>query len=131
MNTRDYVEANKITIENEYASVNPNMDNDGKWQANHYKVTLRRSGKQLTTYFSMGIALTDEPSAEGVLDCLASDAAGYQSAGNFESWASDYGYDTDSRRAEKMYIAIGRQVTQLKRFLGDDYDKVLFEIERL
>lgn len=71
------------------------------------------------------------PELADVLDNLASDAAGYENARSFEDWASDYGYDTDSRKAERIYSEIKKQVSELRRLLGADYEKVLFEIERL
>jgi hypothetical protein len=130
MNTRSFVNSRNITITSEYASTNPNMA-DENWQANHYKVTLHNKRRQLTTYFSMGVGLTREPSAEDVIDSLASDAAGYENARSFEEWASEYGYDTDSRKAERTFNIIGRQVNHLKRFLGDDYETLLWKVERL
>ena len=43
------------------------------------------------------------PDLAGVLHCLVSDADAYNM--RFEDWAGDYGYDPDSRRAEKVYRA--------------------------
>lgn len=85
-----------------------------------YMVTLKLGRKRMTVPFYMGSAHTNEPSACDVISCLISDstAAGYES---FEEWASDYGYDTDSREAERTFktcVGIGRR---LRKFLGDDY----------
>jgi hypothetical protein len=132
MNIKEFIRKPVTSIEVEWADSNPNMDSDPKWQANHYKVKLRRAGKQLTTYFSMGIALSNEPSAEDVLDCLASDACGVENARSFEDWCSEYGYDTDSRKAEKTFKLCTKQARQLRQFLGDDdYQTLLWKTERL
>lgn len=53
-------------------------------------------------------------------------------AGEFEEWASEFGYDTDSRKAEaiyracldialKLHAAIGDEGLQLLRAAGEDY----------
>ncbi len=127
---KEFVKENKITIKNEWVDSNPNMQD---FQGDNWKVTLKANGHQLTTYFSKGYGHHGaEPEADEVLDCLASDAAGYDNARDFEDWASDYGYDTDSRKAEKIYNTIAKQAKKLEAFLGSDlYQKLLFETERM
>lgn len=129
---RQFIDQHNITIENEWADSNPNMS-DEKWArtATHWKCTLKMGRKRLTTYFSQGSAHTDEPTAADILNSLASDASGYEDARSFEDWCSEYGYDTDSRKAENIYRTIGKQAKQLKQFLGDDYDTLLYKTERL
>jgi hypothetical protein len=130
---KEFVDQHLITMATEYAGSNPNMQHDDKWQANHYKVTLRMDGRRLTTYFSMGLAHVKKPTADDVLSCLAMDAAGTENARSFEEWAGEYGYDTDSRKAERMFRTCQQQSRKLKKFIGDPglYQKLLFEIEHL
>jgi len=111
---------------------NPNM-NDMPAGSAHYKVVLRMGGKQMTVPFSMGPAHCKEPNAEDVLNCLASDSSSVENArGDFEEWASEYGYDTDSRKAEKLFRACKKQAESLKKFLGDElYESLLWETESL
>jgi len=72
------------------------------------------------------------PDAAHVLDCLASDASSYENAQSFEDWASEFGYDTDSRKAERIYRIVKRQAEQLKRTLGDEaYQELLWNTKRL
>lgn len=123
MNTTEFCKINKVTMTAEYASINPNMVNE-KWQANHYKVTLRYQGRQYTTYFSQGLGIAGSPEVDSVLDCLASDAQGVDGA-TFENWASDYGYDTDSCKAEKIFKACQREAVNLRRLLGAKYTDLL------
>lgn len=89
--------------------------------------------KPLELYFSQGSAHTEPPTLADVLDCLASDAAGYnQAGGQFEEWCSEYGYDSDSRKAEKTFRAVQQQARDLKALLGNDaYEELLFQTERL
>lgn len=88
---------------------------------------------RLEVYFSQGSAHTEPPTLADVLDCLASDASGYdQAAGSFEEWASDLGYDADSRKAEKTFRAVEKQARDLKALLGAEaYEELLYQTERL
>ena len=129
MDTKDFVRRHKITMQAEMVDRNPNTPD---WtDADHWKCRLRMGGRSLTTYFSMGFALAREPRPEDVLDCLASDATGPDQQ-SFEEWCSEYGYDTDSRKAERTYQTIQKQSDKLKRFLGElDYEFLLYSTERL
>ncbi len=56
------------------------------------------------------------PTLPDVLDSLVSDGAAYFDAETFEGWASNYGYDTDSRKAEQVWRAcdeIGRKLARV------------------
>jgi hypothetical protein len=72
------------------------------------------------------------PRAEDVLDSLASDAGSIENARFFEDWCADFGYDTDSRKAEATYNECCRLARQLRSFLGGAaYDELLNDVERL
>lgn len=58
------------------------------------------------------------PSLRDVLYCLVSDASVLDHA-TFESWASEYGNDPDSRSAEKTYRACLEIALQLRALIGD------------
>lgn len=95
-------------------------DEDG-WENYAYKVRLKRDGRTMTTKWHQGMALTNPPTAEDVLASLLMDASGIEYDG-FEAWAENYGVDTDSRKAERMYRGIESQTRRLRRFLGTDFD---------
>lgn len=118
----------KVSISSEYGKARKANDWDSldDWQkrAHNYRVTLKYKGRQMSLDFFMGELNTDEPDAEGVLDCLLSDASGIDQ--DFESWASDLGYDTDSRKAEAIYKECQKQTEKLKRLLGDDFETFLY-----
>lgn len=120
-----------ITATAEWADSNPNMS-DMPAGSSHWRVTLRRRNprRSLTVPFSMGPAHSHEPTAPEVLDCLVSDASSFDSASSFEDWCSDFGYDTDSRKAEQTFKAVERSAARLRRFLGGDYDQAI-SAERL
>ena len=120
-----------IVSESQRTATNPNMD-DGA-EMDHWRVTLRRPGKRLTIYFSMGRGHDGKrPTAADVLDCMASDSSTIENAQSFEDWASELGYDTDSRKAHRTYGVCKRQSERLKKFLGDEaYETLLWNTERL
>ena len=59
-----------------------------------------------------------------MLDCLLSDAFGADE--DFENWAREYGYETDSRKAERIYQKVQRQTERLKRLLRNDFETFLY-----
>lgn len=132
MTVAEFAAKNGIRFSHEYAANNPNMDPDGS-RMDNYKCRLRCKGKAMTVYFSKGLGLGGKPpEVDEVLDCLASDASGAENAGSFEEWCSEYGYDTDSRKAERTYRTIEKQAAKLKALLGDAaYEQLLYHCERL
>ena len=71
------------------------------------------------------------PEIADVMDCIISDAQGFENSPHFEDWASEYGYDTDSRTAEKTFNAVSHQTNRLKKFLGYSLYQVALTTERL
>jgi hypothetical protein len=65
------------------------------------------------------------PGAADVLDSMLSDASSYENARDFADWCGEYGYDTDSRRAERTYNAVAEQTKQVRAFLGADWSAFL------
>lgn len=60
------------------------------------------------------------PSVYDVLACLQK-----CDPGTFEDFCSDYGYDEDSRTAERIYFAAQKEYTQLARlFTPDEMDEL-------
>lgn len=103
---------------------NPSKPMD-EWQrdARHYKVQLRYKGRRMTLDFWQGIGINHDPDAEAVLDCLLSDASSADE--DFELWCGSLGFDTDSRKAERIYRQIRTQTQNLRQLLGDDFDEFL------
>jgi hypothetical protein len=98
----------------------------------HWRCKFRCGRKSMTVEYSQGPAIERDPTASDVLDCIASDVGGIKSARSFEEWASDLGYDTDSRKAEQTFKAIERQAARLESMLGvEATERLCFETERL
>lgn len=130
---REFVRANAITMAVDCADSNPNNDD---FNGDHWRCTIRRKDngrrRSMTVYFSQGYGHNGkEPRVCDVLDCLASDASGIENARDFADWAGEYGYDEDSRKAERTYRTTERQSLRLRRFLGDAlYNALLWDTER-
>lgn len=123
------IRSDNVRAESEMVDENPNMAAYMPAGSYHYRVTLKRKGRQLTVPFSMGPALDHEPTAEEVLACMLSDASSADRS--FEEWCRDYGFDEDSRKAERTYQAIQRQTKQLRQFLQtEEILKVYLEAEQ-
>lgn len=58
-----------------------------------------------------------KPDFANVLQGLVMDSEGVE-VDTFEEWADNYGYDTDSRKAEKIYEACREIARDLRRVLG-------------
>lgn len=63
------------------------------------------------------------PSVYDVLACLTK-----YDPGTFEDFCSDYGYDKDSRTAERIYFAVQKEYAQLARLFTPEQMEELAEI---
>lgn len=73
-----------------------------------------------------GYVIPTAPSLSDVLQSLASDARGALNARDFEDFCGEYGYDTDSRSAEKVYAACTQVHLELYKLLGGSlYEQLL------
>lgn len=82
---------------------------------NQYKVKVTFEGRSAT--FDYGSSVHNynegiEPKKEDLLYCLVSD---YNSPNNFENFCDEFGYDQDSRKAEKIFKAIQKEATKLDK----------------
>jgi hypothetical protein len=126
---QQFLEQYPMTMAVSYASANPFFTDE---RMNHWRCVLRFEHRQMTLIFSTGSGLKGEPSITDVLECLANDTASIENARHFEDWCDDYGYDHDSRKAERIYKEIVRQAKALRRLLGDESlcQHLLFDVER-
>ena len=136
---KDFIKNNNLSISSSHADSNPNMDNQ---DMNHYKVTIKRKFKlngnhldtrygfrQMTIPYSQGLAHTESPKLDSVLDCLLTDSIGVDGV-IFEDFCSEFGYNEDSIKAKKVYEACKKNSKKLKNLLGSTYFE-LIKCERL
>lgn len=120
-------------------------DEDG-WEHYAWIVILKRGSETLHSDYRTGIGHSTRkwngwsdwivtptpPKIEDVLDSLTTDASCYEEALNFEDFASNLGYDTDSRKAERIYHLCGDMAKRLRFFLGrEQFERLLWDVERL
>lgn len=142
-----------ITIKALPTHSNPCMDNDitaSTDSMDHWSVQLLRPGyPTMTLIYSMGIGhrripsqpekryplirtLHDEdqaakfkpvkPKLIDVLYSLITDSSVIDST--FEEWCGEFGYDTDSRKAERIFQICSDQSVLLKRLLGNNFESI-------
>lgn len=111
----------KIGFEVEYgAPTNENFKNSDGWTC-----TIEYNGNEMTVPFYKGSGhYGAEPELEEVLNCLFQDAYSVINARDFEDWANEFGYDTDSRQAENTYNECIKIANQLNELFGSEFDTV-------
>ena len=126
-NVRGFVRDHKIRIDVKKVPENKNAPD---WKdANHYKTTLYFQGRRMSTYFSQGTAIKEEPTAANVLNSLAQDARTIEDYPDPLEWAGNLGYEAGTKAA-KIFKATVRNTEALKKFLDEEY-KALLEAEEL
>lgn len=94
------------------------------WDAkcSHAKFTIRftRNGKQWTLDFYQSISEGEnEPSIYDVLACLTK-----YDPGNFEQFCYEFGYNSDSRKAERTYESVVDEYENVMRLFSDVIDEL-------
>jgi hypothetical protein len=126
----DFVHKHNVRMSCKKAASNPHMT--GSHDMDHWRCTLTCGKRRMSVTFSMGSGHHGKhPTAEEVLSTIAMDASSYENNHDFESWASEYGYDADSRSAHKTFNAVKKQAASLKKFAGSAYEELLYETESL
>lgn len=115
----------KVSMKLEYG-VNKDYDKLDEWQqkANQYTATVKYDGKQLTTPYFTGTGWTKEPTWKDVLGCLVMDTYSYENSRGFEDFCAEYGYDSDSRKAKKLYNQLEKTSKKVKHLLGNDFEEI-------
>lgn len=124
-----FTEKYGITITSSKVETNPNNKD---FRGDHWKVTLKYNNRTMGLFYSKGHGFEGaEPTAEEVLDCIASDVATIENTSDFEEWSAELGFDSDSRTAARIYKLCVAQTDQLQLFLGESiYNELLWETER-
>lgn len=106
------------------------------WEHFAWRVTLWYAKRTLETTFRTGTGhvrpapewiggkrqprIPVPPSAADVLHCLCSDARAGEAT--FADFCTDFGYDTDSRKALEIYLNCQAEGPKLRTLLGADFD---------
>ena len=153
-NTKAWLEQTKSTMRITFEKTAPFFD-DEKQDRDIYSVELSRGGRTYTPQFGQSVACSArwrwesawattkyefggrpiygnykpnvdrrQPSAGSVLMCLE-----YNNPGTFEEFCDEYGYDTDSRKAEKIWRACIDQYLALSAMYSPDELEALGRLE--
>lgn len=91
-----------------------------------FKCKLSRGKKSFTFDFGQSTAEKDkEPTMYDILVCLTK-----SDVGDFEDFCSEFGYDNDSRNAEKTYKAVVKEFKNVDNLFGDILEE-LQEIQQI
>lgn len=83
----------------------------------HYRfpVTLRKDGKSMRVLFTQSRAQGSTPPDEyDIITCITK-----SDPGSFEDFCAEFGYDSDSRSAERIYKAVKREWENVLRVFGE------------
>ena len=92
-----------------------------------YEITLKKGDREYKFKFGTSIRDTEKgikPTAYNVLSCLQK-----YDVGSFEDFCGDFGYDEDSRKAEKTYKAVVKEWGNVKSLWSDKEILKLQEIQ--
>lgn len=91
-----------------------------KRKAKRWSITLAYQGRQYDLPFFQGAGIKTDPGSSSVLECILSDASAGEET--FDNFCSEFGYDTDSRKAYATWQACQGINKNMRRLLGSDYE---------
>ena len=123
----DFLNKTNSKIEIEFLKRDFHFDED-KEKRNIYKVTLSKGIRKYTfnfwdSIFNTNKSKRENPSNYDILACLNVD---YNN--NFEDFCSNYWYDKDSKKVEKIYNAVQKEQDELQKLYSDEEIILLNEI---
>jgi len=135
----DFLEKNGVTFKAELLGYFPHFDDD-KESRDVYQITLTRGDKVYSFRFGQSIAcsatkekqdklkseyynikdrykIRESIKAPTAYDVLT--AVQKYDVGTFSDFCSEFGYDSDSRKAEKIYFAVQEEYGNINRLFSD------------
>lgn len=106
-------------------------DNNEFSNANHYKVTLKMSGRRATFYYSMGSALNGLPKIDDVLMSLAMDSMSVPNTPTlkgFSEFCNEFGYE-NIKQAGEIYRDCVKNRRKMIKLMGERLLSKLSECE--
>jgi len=100
---------------------------DDKDSRDIYSCTLKRGKKSYKFNFGQSIRNSDfgiKPTAYDILTCLQK-----YDVGDFENFCGEFGYDTDSRKAENTYKAVDKEYKSLAKLFSENELSLMAEIQ--
>lgn len=90
-----------------------------------YKIKIVKNGKSFSFNFGQSIKeATSKPTSYDVLACLQK-----HKVGTFENFCGNFGYDEDSRKAEKIHKAVSKQFANMQKLFSGEELEILALIQ--
>ena len=99
---------------------------DDKQNRDIYKITISKGRRSYTFKFGQSLAKSgtgEAPTAYDVLACLQK-----YDVGSFEDFCWEFGYNVDSRQAEKTYKAVCKEYEKLCTIFSDEEMELMRDI---
>jgi len=122
---KDFLTKHGITLKTYFVKTGKHFEDDTS-ERDIYRCTLKRNGQRLSIHFGQSLHDTGTgkyPTAYDLLACITKD-----DPGTFENFCGDFGYDTDSRKAEKIYKLVTKEWGKVSRFFMSEELEELAEI---
>ena len=124
---KDLLKSMNVKFKATFLKYGQHFDDD-KQSRDIYKVTFRRDKNSFSLIFGQSINEStgnggNAPEEYDVLSCLQK-----YDVGSFENFCGDFGYDVDSRKAEKTYKAVCKEFEKVSKFFTDAEIEQLQEI---
>lgn len=119
-----FAQAKKITLTINGSKYGKHFTDD-KESRYIFNCTLKHNRKQYTFNFGQSISAgMQEPTIYDVLSCLQK-----YDVGTFDDFCGDFGYNNDSIKAHKTYLAVEREYNNMLRVFGADLLEQMQEIQ--
>lgn len=121
----DFLNKHGIKFSSKFIKYGRHFDDD-KESRNIYRLTLSRDKNRISFRFGQSLAETEndtEPTAYALLTCLTK----YE-PGSFNDFCSEYGYDSDSRKAYKTYKEVCKEWQKVESFFTSEELEEIQEI---
>jgi len=122
----DFLAKTKSTLSVKFLKHDKHFDGD-KDTRDIYSCVLKRGKLSHKIKFGQSIANSEkgiEPTAYDILCCLQK-----YDTGDFQNFCGDFGYDRDSRRAEKTYNAVRKEYEALAKMYSEEELSLMAEIQ--
>ena len=115
----DFLEKTGTKFKAVYIDHKPYFEDDKECR-DVYRIYLTRNGKRFSFTFGQSISNAGiEPTPYDVLACLQK-----YPVDTFEDFCHEFGYNEDSRKAEKIYRAIKREYLGVEQLFSDVLDQL-------
>jgi hypothetical protein len=113
-----------IEVTAEYEDTTTRSDG---WTCHRWSIVLTYQGRTMKSPFFQGMAHTEAPTLQDVLESLFLDASVGEMT--FEDYCSDFGSNSDSIAARNTWRACKSTARAVRRLLGEDYETIRQETE--